>query len=40
MNELHPDAVEDLLPNAPKPKGCAAQISYFVDADHGGHQIN
>ena len=38
--ELHPDAVEDLSLNAPKPKVRAFQISCFVDADHGGYQIN
>ena len=32
--------MEDLTLNAPKPKGQAVQISYFVDFDHGGYQIN
>ena len=40
MNELYPGALKDLPPNAPKPKGCSIQISCFVDADHGGDQIN
>ena len=32
--------MDDLTLNSPKPKGQAVQISYFVDFDHGGYQIN
>ena len=39
MNELYPDAVEDLSPNVKKTKGHAVQIACFVETDHGGDQI-
>ena len=39
MQELYPDAVEDLPPNAPPTRGRAIQITCFVNADHGGDQI-
>ena len=39
MKELYPDAVEDLPPNAPKPRGKPVQITCFVDADHAGDRV-
>ena len=39
MKELYPDAVEELPPNAPKPRGRFVQITCFVDADHAGDQV-
>jgi hypothetical protein len=39
MSELYPDAVEEIPANAPKPKGRPAQITCFVDADHGGDNV-
>ena len=39
MKELYPDAVEEIPPNAPKPKGKPVQMSVFVDADHAGDKI-
>ena len=38
MNELYPDAVEDLPPNAPNLIGRFVQISCFIDADYGGEK--
>ena len=39
MKEVYVDAVEDLPPNAPEPRGKSLQINYFVDVDHGGDKI-
>ena len=39
MKELYPDAVEDLPPNAPIPRGKPVQVSLFVDADHAGDKM-
>ena len=39
MKELYPDAIEDVPPNAPKPRGEPVQITCFVDADHAGDQV-
>ena len=39
MKELYPDAIEDVPPNAPKPRGKPVQITCFVDADHAGDQV-
>ena len=39
MKELYPDAIEEVPPNAPKPRGKPVQITCFVDADHAGDQV-
>ena len=39
MKEAYVDAVKDLPPNAPEPRGKSLQINCFVDADHGGDKI-
>ena len=36
MKQLYVDAVEELPPNAPPPRGKAVQINCFVDSDHAG----
>ena len=39
MKALYPDAVEDLPPNAPEPRGNSVQINCFVDSDHAGDRL-
>ena len=39
INELYPNAVEDLPLNSPKLKGRSVQILCLFDADRGGYQI-
>jgi len=39
MRDLYPDAVEEIPPNAPEPRGEAVQINVFVDADHAGNVV-
>ena len=39
MKEMYPDAVEDLPPNAPPPRGNPVQINCFVDSDHAGDKV-
>ena len=36
MKEMYPDAVEELPPNAPPPRGNVLELSCFVDSDHAG----
>ena len=39
MKDMYPDAVEDLPPNAPPPRGNPVEINCFVDSDHAGDKI-
>ena len=39
MKEVYVDAIEDLPPNAPEPRGESLQINCLVDADHDGDKI-
>ena len=39
MKEMYPDAVEDLPPNAPPPRGNPVKMNCFVDSDHAGDQV-
>ena len=39
MRDLYPDAVEEIPPNAPEPRGQEVQINVFVDADHAGNVV-
>ena len=39
MRDLYRDAVEDLPPNAPEPRGNVVQINCFVDSDHAGDRV-
>jgi hypothetical protein len=39
MKEMYPDAIEDLPPNAPPPRGNPVEINCFVDSDHAGDKI-
>ena len=39
MKKMYPDAVEDLPPNAPEPRGRPVEMSCFVDSDHAGDTI-
>ena len=39
MKEVYVDAIKDLPPNAPEPRGKSLQINCFVDADYGGDKI-
>ena len=39
MKEIYADAIDEIPPNAPKPRGKSVQINCFVDADHGGDKI-
>ena len=39
MKEVYVDAIEDLPPNEPEPRGKGLQINCFLDADHGGDKI-
>ena len=34
MNEMYPDAVEDLPPKSPLPRGNPVKINCFVDSDY------
>ena len=36
MKEMYPDAIEDIPPNAPPPRGNPVEINCFVDSDHAG----
>ena len=37
--DMYPDAVEDLPPNAPSPRGNPVEINCFVDSDHAGDKV-
>ena len=39
MKEMYPDAVEDLPPNAPPPRGNPVEMNTFVDSDHAGDKV-
>ena len=39
MKKVYADAIDEVPPNAPKPRGKSVQINCFVDADHGGDKI-
>ncbi len=39
MKGLYPDAVEEIPPNAPEPRGKPVQINCFVDSDHAGDKV-
>ena len=39
MNELYPDACDELPPNMPEPRGLSVDINVFVDADHAGNTV-
>lgn len=39
MNELYPDACDELPPNMPEPRGLPVDINVFVDADHAGNSV-
>ena len=39
MKEVYVDALDEVPPNAPKPRGKSVQINCFVDADHGKNKI-
>ena len=39
MQGLYGDAVEELPPNAPEPRGHSIQINCFVDSDHAGDKL-
>jgi hypothetical protein len=39
MKEIYPDATDELPHNMPEPRGNAADISVFVDADHAGNRV-
>ena len=39
MEQLYPDAFEDLPPNMPEPLGKPVQINAFFDADHAGDRV-
>ena len=37
--EFYPDAVEELPPKMPSPKGISTTITCFVDSDHAQDQV-
>lgn len=39
MKKAYPDAIEDLPPNAPRPRGKQLSMYVFVDSDHAGDKI-
>ena len=39
VEELYPDAIEDLPSNAPGPCGYPVQVNCFVDSDQAGDKI-
>ena len=39
MKDLYRDAIEDIPPNAPPPRGSPVQINCFVDSDHASDRI-
>jgi hypothetical protein len=39
MKKAYPDAVEDLPPNAPLPRGKPLSMFVFVDSDHAGDKV-
>ena len=39
MKDMYPDAVEDLPPHAPQPRGNPIELSCFFDSDHAGDKI-
>ncbi|GFH61944.1 pol protein [Chaetoceros tenuissimus] len=39
MKKAYPDAVEDLPPNAPVPRGKPLSMYVFVDSDHAGDKV-
>ena len=39
MKDMYPDAIEDMPPNAPIPRGNPVQINCFVDSDHAGDKL-
>jgi hypothetical protein len=39
MKKMYPDAIEELPPNAPPPRGNPIEVNCFVDSDHAGDKI-
>ena len=39
MKKMYSDAVDEIPPNMPEPRGKAMDISVFVDADHAGNKV-
>ena len=39
MKEIYPDALEEIPPNAPPPRGNPIQVNCFVDSDHAGDRL-
>ena len=39
MKSIYVDAQEDVLPNAPEPRGRPMQINCFLDSDHAGDKV-
>ena len=39
MKEMYPDAVEDLPPNSPPPRGNYVEVNCFIDIDHAGYKV-
>ena len=39
MKRLYPDAIDEIPPRMPKPRGRPVDVSLFVDADHAGNVV-
>jgi len=36
-SDFYPDAIDELLPGMPEPRGMLVEISCFINADHAGN---
>ena len=39
MKSIYRDAIDEVPCNAPEPRGAAAQLNVYVDADHAGNKV-